>query len=458
MINKGDTFPTPTISEAATIADILDGLGAYDEAELLDEYIERSAQVSGDMIKMAGFWSDIWKRMKGRTKRLFIKEFREAHDAAKQVQEDLAKRVDVVNEKFGRIAKALKTYQLADWYKELADFSEIGGNEMLASSGFQDTYGRFMQAILGAKEVSEKREEKEKPEVEKVFGPSDEKKDVGEGVAEIGEWSPVVRRQPAVEEHFEGEKIRVQLPWWNKWAKKHLRRIPDEQGRIIFKVMPTVRDEKGEVTQQTPVNLEKSMGEDFWEVERHDDEYVYLNKAKVEKKIEPPEAVPPDEEAFEKEPELPKPELKEEAPKEPGKTPSVEAPEGEITFEEEEPEEVKEPEEKPEEPSEVEKEMEEEEGKEAEELGLKALEGTTWIRYNENARKDLRGMYRPVRKVRPKVHDIETDEEKIKILNRKWVESHSPTQKGVSLDSDDKSGIRLASRQQRILRIMELSE
>ena len=111
----------PSIAEAVLMADAFDGIGAYEDAELMDEYIEKIAKAH-DLQKFAGIWENIWSRTKGRAKRIFIKEFREAHNAAKGVQEELKERIETINQKYKEVSHLLKTYNLGDWYQKFMNF------------------------------------------------------------------------------------------------------------------------------------------------------------------------------------------------------------------------------------------------------------------------------------------------------------------------------------------------
>jgi hypothetical protein len=86
----------PSLIEAAAFADFLDSLGEYKDAELMDEFIIKSASYSGDMVKIAGLWGNIWSRIKGNLKKLFISEYKELYETAKASQERLTNRVNQI--------------------------------------------------------------------------------------------------------------------------------------------------------------------------------------------------------------------------------------------------------------------------------------------------------------------------------------------------------------------------
>ena len=485
---KKNNIPfVPSVAEAISMADVLDGIGAYEDAELIDEYIEKVTE-AGDLHKQAGIWENVWERTKGRTKRIFMKEFREAHDAAKEVQSELEERVQTVNQKYKDISQSFKTYNLADWYEKLKSFKEIGGDTLLSESDFQSDYSRFMKKILKVKEDEgeEAPEEEGKPgekkEVEKVFGP-------GEGtLEEIGEWNVLHDKQRAgVQQHFEDGRVRIRLNLWNRWArsKQFIRVIdPEGDGRTVVKVNVKARG-------RLPENLQAAMEDDMWRIIPTDakDGYLYLERvATGQSKGETdktPEVGPADK-AFEKEPKLPvaPPPTPKDAPppaeKEPedigtkkededievepaplptpeeGKIPPPILEDKEKIYEPEELD-MKEIKEDEKERAQVEKLTEEERKEEGEITG--APKGTTWIRFKPNARKDYAGKFYPVVRVKPRIHDIVEDEDFIKNkLDVAWARKHDGGRKPISVDENADDLEILASRKNRINRILELSE
>jgi hypothetical protein len=474
--------PTPSVVEAASMANVLDNIGAYEDAELIDEYIEKIT--TAELSKHAGIWENVWERTKGRTKRIFLKEFREAHNAAKSVQEKLHKRIRGINQKYKNVSRLLKTYQLADWYNNLRDFEEVGGDSLLSESDFQKDYGRFMKSILKVKEEAPSEEEKseEKKEVEKVFGPGEKTPE------EIGEWNVLHDKQRAgVQQHFEDGRVRIRLNLWNRWARtRQFMRVsdPENEGRTIIRV-------NTKAAGRLPENLQAAMEDDLWRVLPTDakDGYIYLERVATGQSRgetdETPEVGPADR-AFEKKPKIPtisptpipkvpptvpkKPESEEvelgeedieEAPppEEAGKTlppipekgkvpPPIPSTEEEKIYESEElgMEEIKEDEKGR---AEVE-ELTQKEKEEGEMTG--APEGTTWIRYKPKSR--YPGKFYPVKTINPKIHQIVEDEQLIEKLNKGWVDVHS----GKPIAMEAKDIATYASRKDRINKILQLSE
>ena len=72
-----------SVVQASNIASLLDEAGAYEEANLLDLYIE--AATKNDIVKQAG----LWERVKGWTKSKLFSEYREMHKKAVEAQQEV---------------------------------------------------------------------------------------------------------------------------------------------------------------------------------------------------------------------------------------------------------------------------------------------------------------------------------------------------------------------------------
>lgn len=413
----------PSIGEVIVMADLLDRVGIYDDAELLDIFIENAAAYNTNLEKVAGFWSDTWERMKGRTKRILFKEFRQAHDAARKIQEQLDTKFEELSNKYEQAKYLLKTYQLPDWYKQTSTIKELDGSALLTDSGFTDTYGKFMSSLLGVKEEAT-------PEIEKVF----EKQPESE---EIGEWNVLYDKQrKGVQQHYQGDRIRISLPLWNRWVRSHqFKRIEDASNRVIIMVNT---EAKGSL----PENLLANMGTNKWEKESADSQYVYLKKVDSEGPKEKPKKP---EDIFE-EPVLPKiPRQKEEAKKqEEQKKEDVKQAPSE-TIPKEKVESIK---------DEAEHGQTEEKDKKSESTDG-APEGTTWIRYTSGR---FKGKLYPVVRVRPERHEVITDKALIDKLNKAWKAKHGRAEvSSVSADDMELIASSTGKRIQRLGKLMSLS-
>jgi hypothetical protein len=440
----------PSIAKAAVMANMLDRLGLYEDAELFDSFIEVAAVSNQDLQKVAGMWSNVWNRLKGRTKRIFLKEYRNAYNSAKSIQTQLSDRMDKLNDKYEQVAQLFKTYQLPQWYETLSQFKDVGGDKLLAESDFQKEYGRFMKSILGVKEEGaeeegdEERPEKPKSDVEKVFGPGEQEEDVDK----IDPWNVVYDKQKqGVAVHFEGDQIRIKMPLWLRWKRsRQFIRVPNPSGEDQETFQFNVKA-KGRI----PENLQHAMQDNIWKIDMIDktNGYVYLGKvAPVETKEETSKAPEAPKEEF-----TPPP-----VPKVPITSPEEEGTPGILEEMEEIEREVESEKEIPEAAS-----VEEEEKERAETEAIteaepgpvtKAPEGTTWIQYTDGTRKkQLVGKFYPVRKVNPRIHEVVSDEGLIEKLDRAWALKHS---EGAEADDILAHSASCSTRAQRIERIIHL--
>jgi len=290
---KDFTPPALSIKEAIFMADVLDSLGLIEDAGLLDKY---ASDISNKPIeKYAGIWSDIWEKMKGKTKRILFKKYKRLHDLAKDINEQLGERVDKINETYKTINKAFKTYQLDDWARALAGFKEVDGLGLLRDGNFEEEYKQFMSSyVFGQKGPT---------------GPMESTETESKQVGAIGDWVSVSKSHSGVQYYYENEDdIRIKKSLWNRWANSQFKRVPNPAGEGIAISLNT------KAPGRVPENLQAIMENDIWEIrsEKEDGEYVYLTRVGVvDRKDEAPRKI-------RKEKQEPKgePSLKEDVPKE----------------------------------------------------------------------------------------------------------------------------------------------
>jgi hypothetical protein len=391
-----------SIKEAAFFADLFDDIGEYHNANLMDEYIQKMGTAQDDIIKQAGLFRNLLRKLVGFGKRIFFNVYRELYAKAKEAQARLDDRVDEINEAYKNIKKDLKYHDLEGWRggifaMNLGDSKEIMGD-------FDIAYGKLVR-YLGLTGESEKgKEEVKKPkdlsQIEKlpdVGGPSEETLPEEGGPA--GSWE---RQTPGAKEGWSEiarsvafnpsqGALRIDRKYFDYLLGKHL--STDGAGNVKY------WSSYGEQKQPMQGKLKDMMGDSAWKM-KEDKNFVYLYPLERGSDTGAPPVQPKeDEKTYEAEfesPEFPKEDEKvypltrrkkrpEETSEEPEEAPEEVPEEPEETPEEveETPEEVEEtpeePEETPEEPGEeVEEEVPEgavleEEPEETEERSPKSL-------------------------------------------------------------------------------------
>ena len=292
----------PNLNEVIALASLLDEIGLEKEAIILDNYIDEefkriSASEPYAFVKRAGFWDDVWERIKGRVGRAVFKDFREAYEDAKKVQTIIEEKMDDLNERYKRISHDLKTYQLGDWYKNLSTFEEVNGEEVLSSSDFLTSYTKYRDKVIFKEQGTDKTER----EVDKIYGPQEGE----EGdPAQIGEWNAIFdKKNQGVQIHYEDDIVRIKTELWNRWIKGgHFKRVPDPTGEGDTVIMFNA-EAKGRI----PENLQAALGDDTWKINlMGKDDYVYLGKIEgVKHKPQEAPAEKEEEDVYMKTPDLP---------------------------------------------------------------------------------------------------------------------------------------------------------
>jgi len=109
----------PSIKEAALFATILDENGYYEDANLLDEFVEQCSEDKNNLVKNAGLWSGIWNRLSGWAKRVFFKEYRELYKIAKEANAKISERVEEAQKLWKQAQKDFNNYELVLWREKI---------------------------------------------------------------------------------------------------------------------------------------------------------------------------------------------------------------------------------------------------------------------------------------------------------------------------------------------------
>jgi len=284
-MSKNKIPRVPTIIEATTMADILDGIGIHEDANLIDQFISESSKYSNDFVKQAGLWSWVWNKLSGNVKKLFFKEFRELHKEAKKLQELADKELDKKIKENKQAQKDLSQYQLVSWWNRTESNNVLSENQM---SNFRTAYGKLMAYVLDLKDKKEKGEDLPEDANETEIGkvPELEKKDKITDdelfKSELDqEWEELNKRNPNTFQENPNGDIRISKELISKW-KSHFRILNRDGNKIL---MPTNKGGK------LPVLVKTHMGAgSAWEIlDENDDRFVYLRNIGEEKKEEPQE-------------------------------------------------------------------------------------------------------------------------------------------------------------------------
>lgn len=328
MVNmtKGNKNPdVPSIKEAITLADLFDSIGEYETAALLDEFVKNAT--SGDVVKQAGFWSNLLKRLKGRSKRIFFSVYRELHDKAKDAQEELDAEIKRINEDFKEVKKRLKLYELVDWRYEAQKLGIANIDEIM--SGYDQAYAKLI-GFFDVHKEKEDVEEGKKPEeelspIEKLPGGPTGRRIPG---AEEG-WVRLDPRTASVQKNEETGDLRIDFNKFQDYLGIHLGMPARNKVRFV--------EHRGKLGRLE--DLKEFMGTDVWNIVKTDDKWVYLSKTEPA----PPEEIvtEPEEEEEAEKPFAMEPKLipEEEKVPEEKEVPEEEVAEEQIVEEEEVPEE-----------------------------------------------------------------------------------------------------------------------
>jgi hypothetical protein len=320
MTEKKDQIETPSIKEAIVIADILDEAGYYEDAALIDEFIEKAAQQDGNLIKQAGIFSGIWNRLSGMAKRLFFKEYRQMYKMAKEAHKAIGQRMDEARKLYKEANHDFKNYELVAWREKVLQLPVYTKDLMV---DYERAFGRLIAFTYKLQDKGQVSRSKKPGEVD--VGDITPPGEGGEGAKPPGEPSvptPPSGAPPTEETtskkkldpdtRFMKEKgwqrdplipsiasnplsgeIAIDRERFTKYLKTHVVDASTDPDEDLFKLGPHKR--------QMPKGLREAMGDGVWQKTSMDVDWIYLSPVGGKE-----EAVPPDEETPE-EPTLPKP-------------------------------------------------------------------------------------------------------------------------------------------------------
>jgi len=394
------------------LADLFDRAGEYETAALLDTFIDKANAADGDIIKQAGFWSNILKRLKGKSKRIFFSVYRELHDKAKEAQEAMDEEISDINEKYKQVKQRLKVYELVDWRYQaqslgLADIDNI-------MSGYDQTYAKLI-GFFNLNKGEGGASGEELSQIDKLPGvtpgTAPGEKDVRVPGAKQG-WRRIHPRVTNVQANSRTGDIRIKIDGFQDYLGVHIEMVDEDKVKFI--------EHEGELGRLS--TLKSIMGDDTWHITMTDKDWAYLSKDVPKEEEEAPPIVEEEETSgFEEEPELPGTPSPEPTPKAEPEIAPEPVPEPVPITAPEEPEEVpEEPEEVPETPEPV---PEEEEAPEK----RKPTRERVWVvRKSENPRsryvRTVAKGYIPYTQILQssiRAEDVvEEDSEKVEFLDR----------------------------------------
>lgn len=275
-----------TASEAVILANFYKDAGDDESAILLKKYATDYNSSDGDLIKQAGFFGNLLKRLKGFGKKVFFKVYRELYERAESSQEKINNRIKELVETNKQLEQHIKLHDLEAWRGavsnlKLSDEKEIAGD-------FDKAYGKLVQ-YLGLTNEKKEEDEIEKstdaieqlPDVEKkqIQYQSGEKfrvKDADKG------WKRVDPKIRSVQINSQTGQIRVETERFNRLLGVHLDAVGLNKVKFI---------ESDNKNIKYPEYLKSLLKNDVWEVKVEED-FTYLTKSNESSSSEKPETYP----------------------------------------------------------------------------------------------------------------------------------------------------------------------
>lgn len=288
-----------TIKEAVLAADMFDEIGAYEEASIVDEYIE--AALNHELIVQAG----LWERFKGWAKSKLFSEYRELVEKARVAQEAVNNNMKEIDASLDKAQKDLKNYRLNEWRIELYNIrrKSIEVNHLVAE--FDRSYGRFLSVVVGVQKLNPSGVSGTSPseQMEQIF--SDEgtqglsgpasiiKEDIKSIVQnDLSDWQRLDRRHDWYEENPVSGEVRIKLSKLPQ-LQTHVGRVDSPEGKRLFAIN---RKAKGSLAPW----VETLMGDKTWEQVKTDENWMYLKPVEGVKSEFVVERIEPSEELKEK--------------------------------------------------------------------------------------------------------------------------------------------------------------
>lgn len=294
-----DIPDVPSIVEAAFIASILDEVGFYDDASLMDEFVKQASQYKSDLVKQAGLWSAIWNRLGGLTKRLFFKEYRQLYAKAKEAHEKITERFQTAEDNFKQAKKQIKNYDLVGWRETVLSLP-VYTKDLMAD--YEMAFGRLIAFTYKLQEKEnipagefdiskitppgEGGEGKKSPEINKPSESGEEKRDLNLNTKFFKEkgWSWSDPLTKSIAKNNLTDEIAIDKYKFNKMKRVHIVDASADPSKDYVKLS---KHDRG-----FPKGLKEAMGNSIWRITSVDSDWVYLAKVEEEiKEITPQEEV-----------------------------------------------------------------------------------------------------------------------------------------------------------------------
>jgi hypothetical protein len=282
----------PSLEEIIRVANLLDELGESKDAEILDEYIGKFANSTSDIIKYAGFWGNVWGRISGRVKRMFIDEWKDLYSVVKESQESLDKMIEVTKQEYDKARSLFKNYKFKEWREEVSKMTYLKKEGLVEKTN--QAFANFAKSSL--KDYMDESEVEEGQKQEKEFNKGEQS--ILQRARRILEKDPIAK---------------AQLP---EWSGKGYVKINNINGNVAILsdkfegLVPSViaRNDKGEffAAPKTPKNkgsgstiiaIQNAFGKrDRWKFigsKNFDDAqyYIFEKSSPIKKKENSPEDI-----------------------------------------------------------------------------------------------------------------------------------------------------------------------
>jgi hypothetical protein len=163
-----------TFVKIAAMAQLLDDIGLYDDATVMDALLE--AAMDPGLRKEAGLWQNILARLGGWARKVLFKEYRQMYKAAKEIQEKADSRLAELGDSNKELKKMLARHMLPDWHEKMT--TQLSSMTMPVEetlSPYDEVYAKMTARLL--KISPKKKEEPKKSIMSPLMPEEDEKKE-----------------------------------------------------------------------------------------------------------------------------------------------------------------------------------------------------------------------------------------------------------------------------------------
>jgi len=138
------------LAKLASMSHFLDDAGLYADADIIDATIKRIASKPGnlEMLKEAGFWRNIMKRISGRARRILEKSYRNMYSRALESQKQMEVGLQSMLEKAKELRKPLKLYDIGGWQRGVASvLTGVNIPNFVAYHDFQQAFNTYQKEM-----------------------------------------------------------------------------------------------------------------------------------------------------------------------------------------------------------------------------------------------------------------------------------------------------------------------